>query len=69
MKRLMLAAILLGGCRAEKPPEAEPPSEVTVDVAPVLNAEIQLKFTADAMLYPIQQAAIVPKIAAPVRKF
>src|SRR5690349_5872951 len=69
MKRLMIAAMLLGGCRAAQPPEAEPTSEVTVDVAPVLNSEIQLKFTADAVLYPVQQAAIVPKITAPVKKF
>ena len=69
MKRLMIAAMLLCGCRAAQPPEPEAPSEVTVDVAPVLSSEIQLKFTADALLYPVQQAAIVPKITAPVKKF
>src|SRR5262249_29075406 len=69
MKRLMLVALLLGGCRAAPPPEPETPGEVTVDVAPVLSSEIQLKFTADAVLYPVQQAAIVPKITSPVRKF
>jgi multidrug efflux pump subunit AcrA (membrane-fusion protein) len=69
MKRLMLAVMLLGGCRAAQPSGAEPPSEITVDVAPVLNSEIQLKFTADAVLYPVQQAAIVPKITSPVKKF
>ena len=69
MKRLMIAAMLLGGCRAAQPPEAELPSEVTVDVAPVLNSEIQLKFTAEAVLYPVQQAAIVPKITSPVKRF
>jgi RND family efflux transporter, MFP subunit len=69
MKRLMIAAMLLSGCRAAQPPEPEAPSEVTVDVAPVLSSEIQLKFTADALLYPVQQAAIVPKITAPVKKF
>jgi multidrug efflux pump subunit AcrA (membrane-fusion protein) len=60
--------ILLFGCRAEKP-EAEPAPEVTVDVAPVLNSEIQLKVSGDAVLYPVDQAAIIPKITAPVKKF
>ena len=60
---LFISFILIAGCRKAAPPEAEPTSEVTVDVAPVLNSEIQLKFTADAVLYPLEQAAIVPKIA------
>ena len=42
---------------------------VTVDVAPVLTPQIQRTVTADALLYPRQQAAIVPKISAPVKKF
>ena len=32
------------------------------------HAEIQRKIRADALLYPSQQAAIVPKIAAPVKR-
>ncbi|PYS00441.1 MAG: efflux RND transporter periplasmic adaptor subunit [Acidobacteria bacterium] len=55
------------GCSAKKEPEGEP--VVTVDVAPVLNSAIQLKVNADAVLYPMQQAAIVPKTSAPVKKF
>ena len=39
---------------------------VTVDVAPVLSSKIQQTVRADALLYPVQQAAIVPKITAPV---
>ncbi len=65
---IFIAGFLLLSCRAAKP-EPEVPSEVTVDVAPVLNSEIQLKVTADAVLYPLQQAAIPAKIAAPVKKF
>jgi len=42
---------------------------VTVDVAPVVTSPISLKVTADALLYPLQQAAIVPKISGPVKKF
>jgi len=65
---LLAIALLFFGCRAAKP-EAEAPPEITVDVAPVLNSDIELKVTGDAVLYPLQQAAIVPKITAPVRKF
>jgi multidrug efflux pump subunit AcrA (membrane-fusion protein) len=64
----LILLLLLVGCRAEKP-EAEPEREVTVDVAPVLNSEIQLKVSGDAVLYPYKQAAIVPKITVPVKKF
>jgi multidrug efflux pump subunit AcrA (membrane-fusion protein) len=38
-------------------------------VAPVLSSAIQRKVRADAVLYPLQQSAIVPKITAPVKKF
>jgi multidrug efflux pump subunit AcrA (membrane-fusion protein) len=41
---------------------------VTVDVAPVLQSPIQRTIRAEALLYPRQQAAIVPKISAPVKR-
>ncbi len=66
---MIAAAVLMFGCRAKQAAEPEPAGEITVDVAPVLNSEIQLKVTADAVLYPLQQAAIVPKTASPVKKF
>ena len=53
--------------KKEEPEAAE--HVVTVDVAPVVTSPISLKVTADALLYPLQQAAIVPKISAPVKKF
>ena len=46
---------------------AEVPPVVTVDVAPVLLSKIQRTVRADGLLYPKQQAAIVPKISAPGR--
>lgn len=58
---------LLWSCSEKPEPEADP--VVTVDVAPVLSSAIQLKVSGDAVLYPLQQAAIVPKIMAPVKKF
>lgn len=65
----LVLMLLLFSCAPKK--EEAPPEEhvVTVDVAPVLSSPISLKVTADALLYPIQQAAIVPKVSAPVKKF
>ena len=67
---LILAATLVSSCSRKN--EAQPEQEehtVTVDVAPVLSSSISLKVRADALLFPLQQSAIVPKISAPVRKF
>jgi len=61
--------LLLWGCSSKTEPETESEPVVTVDVAPVLSSSIQLKIGADAVLYPLQQAAIVTKISAPVKKF
>jgi HlyD family secretion protein len=66
MLGVMIAAALLASCRAKKEEEAEP--VVTVDVAPVLLSRIQRTIRADALLYPRQQAAIAPKVSAPIKK-
>ncbi len=64
------AAALLAGCGKAKDKEAggeqEPPTAVTVEAA-VLGA-IDHVVTADAVLYPINQANVTPKISAPVRR-
>ena len=65
----VIAGLVLWGCSAKQATEAEPEPVVTVDVAPVLSSAIQLKVNGDALLYPLQQAAIVPKLSAPVTKF
>src|SRR5881628_4084473 len=67
---ILMAAVVLFGCAAKKASD-QPEGEhvVTVDVAPVLSTSISLKVTSDALLYPLQQASIVPKISAPVKKF
>ncbi len=41
---------------------------VTVQAVRAQRAEIQQKITADAVLFPLQQASIVPKVSAPVSK-
>jgi HlyD family secretion protein len=61
-----LLAIALAGCRAKSEPEAAP--VVTVDVAPVLLSKIQRTIRAEGLLYPRQQAAIVPKVTGPVKR-
>jgi len=66
---ILAVILLLVGCSSKK--EQAPPEDpvVTVDVAPVLSSSISLKVTANALLYPLQQAAIVSKISAPIKKF
>ena len=65
-----LAALVSGlitvGCSSE-PADKEP--TVSVQVAAVEKTTIQHSIHAQAILFPLQQAAIVPKISAPVQKF
>jgi HlyD family secretion protein len=65
---LSLAAVLLiaSGCSSEKPDQGP---VVTVQVSPVEKTTIQHTITSQAVLFPLAQAAIVPKISAPVQKF
>ena len=53
------------GCSSEKP--AEP--TVSVQVVPVKKATIEQTVTSEAVLYPLAQSAIVPKIGAPIKAF
>jgi HlyD family secretion protein len=59
-------ALTLAGCgKAVSEPEPVAP----VKVAPVIRGGIRLIVTTDAVLYPRDQASVVPKISAPVRRF
>lgn len=62
---LAFAFVLTIACSSEKKEEPE----VTVQVAPVEKTTIEHTITTQAILFPRQQAAIVPKISAPVQKF
>jgi HlyD family secretion protein len=67
---LSLAAIITViasglGCSSKKP--AEP--TVSVQVVPVKKATIEQTVTSEAVLYPLAQSAIVPKISAPIKAF
>jgi multidrug efflux pump subunit AcrA (membrane-fusion protein) len=66
---MLLAALallaLVPGCKNE----AAPQPQVTVQAEHPEQGPIAEKITADAILAPIAQAAIAPKITAPVKKF
>ena len=47
----------------------EPEPAVPVQIVSVQKGTIQQKVTADAVLFPVAQSALVPKISAPVKKF
>jgi HlyD family secretion protein len=69
-QRALLAlsiVVVMAGCGSKSSPEAEP--VVTVQAVRVERSEIEQQVTAEAVLYPLYQATIVPKISAPVKKF
>jgi HlyD family secretion protein len=61
-----LGLLLMMSCSSDK---ADKEPTVAVQVAPVEKTTIQHTINAQAILFPRQQAAIVPKISAPVQKF
>jgi len=64
---VLVGILLASGC-SSKTETAEGPT-VTVQVDAAESQAISRKVDADATLYPLDQAAIVPKINAPVKKF
>ena len=62
----LAGSLLSVGCSSDK---GEPVPTVTVQVAAVEKTTIQHSISTQAILFPRQQAAIVPKISAPVQKF
>ncbi len=63
---VVFLGVLLFGCSKE-PAEKEP--VVTVQSAVVERAPMKQVVSTEAVLYPLHQAAITPKITAPVQKF
>jgi HlyD family secretion protein len=61
----VLALMAATGCKKEAAPEVQ----VTVQAEHPEQGEIAEHITADAVLAPLAQAAIVPKVTAPVKKF
>ncbi|MCU1271563.1 MAG: secretion protein HlyD [Acidobacteriaceae bacterium] len=63
---MAIALALMTACSA-KEKEAEP--VVPVQIVAVEKGVVEQKVTADAVLFPVAQSAIVPKISAPVKNF
>ena len=63
---LLCSAVLALGCKKQ---DATPAPEVYVQAAHPEQGPISEQITADATLTPLAQAAISPKVTAPVRKF
>ena len=61
----LLSLLLFSGCKKEETPTPE----VTVEAEHPEQGAISEHITADAILTPLAQAAIQPKITAPVKKF
>jgi RND family efflux transporter MFP subunit len=55
------------GCSKKEGAEVAP--TVTVQVATAETEKIVRKISTDAVIYPLREAALVPKVSAPVRKF
>src|SRR5882672_721585 len=64
---LLAAGILFSGCSSKA--EEEPSPTVTVQVDAAEKGPIQRRVITDAVLYPRDQAAIVPKVVSPVKKW
>ncbi len=64
---LLAASLALAGCSTKEAPEAEP--VVPVQVAEAQRAAVKRTVAAEAILYPVTQSAVVPKISAPVKEF
>jgi HlyD family secretion protein len=62
---LTALSLSLAGCSKQKPEE----TAVPVQIVAVEKTTIQRTVTTDAVLFPLQQAAITPKISAPVKAF
>ncbi len=68
--RLIVAAailVLAAGCTRTEP--TEPESAAPVQTAQVVRAPIQRVVAARGILHPIDQAAVTPKISAPIETF
>jgi HlyD family secretion protein len=58
--------LVLGGCSKE---EKEKDPVVTVQVTPAKRATISQTVSAEAVIYPLEQATVAPKITAPITEF
>src|SRR5262245_7278858 len=67
---VLFSSGLFSACSSKKEEEVpEPEPVVSVEAAPVVTTSIQLKISGEGVLYPVQQATLIPKITEPVRVF
>jgi HlyD family secretion protein len=68
---LVFMLVLLAGCGAKSADEKKAGEEpaAPVEVAKAELATIRHQVTADAILYPVNQAGVTAKISAPIKKF
>ena len=66
---LLLIALSTLGVSACSKTEKDPEPEVSVQVTSVEQTTLQPTISAEAILFPLEQAAITPKISAPVKTF
>jgi multidrug efflux pump subunit AcrA (membrane-fusion protein) len=64
---LAVSLLMTAGCSKKEEKEAEPIAPV--QVTPVTQGSIRRLVEADAVLYPKEQANVMPKTAAPVQKY
>lgn len=60
------AVLFTGGCSRDAKDQEQP---VPVEIVAVEKQALEQTVTADAILFPIKQSALVPKISAPVKQF
>lgn len=68
-RALLTIAALAALAACSKPKEAETEPVAPVQVAEVMREPVQRIIEADGILYPSDQASVMPKISAPVKSF
>jgi multidrug efflux pump subunit AcrA (membrane-fusion protein) len=66
---VVLPCFLLLGCAGKPKPEADADAAAPVQVAAAKMGTLHRLINAEAVLSPVNQATIVPKISAPVKRF
>jgi multidrug efflux pump subunit AcrA (membrane-fusion protein) len=63
---LVVALLLAGACSGDKKEDAQ---AVPVQIVTAENTVLEQRISADAVLFPVAQSALVPKVTSPVKKF
>ncbi len=66
---MVLLIVALCGCSKKEEADNAAPEAAPVQVAPARQESIRRIIEADAVLYPLDQSGVMPKISAPVQKF